>query len=174
VQPVCVEDHLTHQCPRLAEAQKFVTQQQPVVLTNPFQHGKNLTQASTSAEGGSQGPSPSLNNPTSTNAYMMKGDTFILTRAHDYSKPSTSEKGKEVELPSLPLQIEKTLGETMTCIPKGVQKSFSQPKCKGCPELLCGGGFVSNPLCDVRFGGPPKLPFPEEIFVKCFRIYRDL
>jgi hypothetical protein len=32
-----------------AEAQKFVTQQQQAMLTNPFQHGKNLTQASTSA-----------------------------------------------------------------------------------------------------------------------------
>jgi hypothetical protein len=40
---LCVEDHPTHLCPQLAEAQKFVTQQQPVVLTNPFQHGKNLT-----------------------------------------------------------------------------------------------------------------------------------
>jgi hypothetical protein len=122
---LCVEDHPTHQCPRLAEAQKFVTQQQPVVLTNPFQHGQNLTQASTSAEGGSQGPSPSSNNPASTNVYMMKGDAFISTRAHDYSKPSTSEKGKEAEIPSLPLQIEKTLGETMTHIPKGAFKKAS-------------------------------------------------
>jgi hypothetical protein len=80
-----------------------VTQQQPIVLTNPFQHGKNLTQASASTEGGSQGPSLSSNNPTSTNVYMMKGDSFISTRAHDYSKPRTFEKGKEVELPSLPL-----------------------------------------------------------------------
>jgi hypothetical protein len=122
---LCAEDHPTHQCPRLAEAQKFVTQQQPVVLTNPFQHGQNLTQASTSMEGGSQGPSLSSNNPASTNVYMMKGDAFISTRAHDYSKPRTSEKGKEVKLPSLPLQIEKTLGKTMTRIPKGVFKKYS-------------------------------------------------
>jgi hypothetical protein len=122
---LCTKDHPTHQCPRLAEAQKFVTQQQPVVLTNPFQHGKNLTQASTNMEGGSQGPSPSSRNPASMNVYMMKGDAFILTRALDYSKPSTSEKGKEVELPYLPLQIKKTLGETMTCIPKGVFKKAS-------------------------------------------------
>jgi hypothetical protein len=120
-----VEDHPTHQCPRLAEAQQFVTQQQLMVLINPFQHGQNLTQASTSTEGGSQGPSPSSNNPTSTNVYMMKGDDFISTRVHDYSKPRTSEKGKEAELPSLPLQIKKTLGETMTCIPKGVFKKDS-------------------------------------------------
>jgi hypothetical protein len=76
------------------------------MLTNPFQHGKNLTQASASTEGGSQGPSPSLNNPTSVNVYMVNGDAFTLTRVHEYSKPSTSEKDNEAELPSLPLQIE--------------------------------------------------------------------
>ena len=95
------------------------------MLTNPFQHGQNLTQASTSAEGGSQGLSPSSNNPASVNVYMMKGDAFISTRAHDYSKPNTSEKGKEAELPSLPLQIKKTLGKKMTCIPKGAFKKDS-------------------------------------------------
>jgi hypothetical protein len=145
------------------------------VLTNPFQHGKNLTQASASTKGGNQGPSPSSNNPTSVNVYMVKGDAFISTRVHDYSKPRTSNKGKEADLQSLPLQIEKTLGETMTRHPqRSIQKSFSQPKCKGCPELFYGGIFVSNPLCDVFFGGPPKLPFPEESFVNRSRLYRDL
>jgi hypothetical protein len=76
-----------------------------------------------SMEGGSQGPPPPSNNPM--NVYMVKGDAFLSTRAHAYSQPSTSEKGKEVELPSLPLQIEKTLGETMTCIPKGAFKRAS-------------------------------------------------
>jgi hypothetical protein len=122
---LCVEDHPTHLCCGLAEAQKFVMQQQPAVLTNPFQHGKNLTQASASTEGGSQGPSSSSNNPTSANVYMVKGDAFISTRAHDYRKPRTFENGKEAELLSLPLQIEKTLGETMTHIPKGTFKKDS-------------------------------------------------
>jgi hypothetical protein len=80
-----------------------VTQQQPSVLTNPFQHGQNLTQYSRSVEGGNQELSSSLNNPASVNVYMMKGDVFISTRVHDYSKPSTFEKGKEAEIPSLPL-----------------------------------------------------------------------
>jgi hypothetical protein len=56
---------------------------------------------------------------------MIKGDDFISTRVHDYSKPSTSEKGKEVEILSLPLQTKKTLGETMTRIPKGTFKKSS-------------------------------------------------
>jgi hypothetical protein len=56
---------------------------------------------------------------------MVKSDSFITTRAHDYRKPSAPEKGKEAEIPSLPLQIEKTLGETMTRIPKGAFKRAS-------------------------------------------------
>jgi hypothetical protein len=122
---LCAEDHPTHLCPRLAEAQKFVTQQQQAVLTNPFQHKQNLTQASASTEGGSHENCPPPTGSSSANVYMMKSDAFIATRAHDYSKPSASEKGKEAEIPSLPLQIEKTLGETMTRIPKGAFKRAS-------------------------------------------------
>lgn len=56
---------------------------------------------------------------------MVRGDAFISTRVHDYSKPSTSKKGKEADLPFLPLQIEKMLGEKMTRIPKGAFKKSS-------------------------------------------------
>jgi hypothetical protein len=122
---LCKEDHPTHQFPWLAEAHNLLAQQQPVVLTNLFPHGKNLTQASSSTEGGSQGPPPSSINPSSTNVYMMKGDSYIMTRAHDYGKLGTSKKGKEAENPHLPLQIEKTLGETATCIQKGAFKKAS-------------------------------------------------
>jgi hypothetical protein len=122
---LCAEDHPTHLFPRLAEAQKFVTQQHQAVLTNPFQHGKNLTQVSTSAEGGSQETYPPPNNSSFVNIYMVRGDALIRTRAHDYSKPSTSEKGTEAEIPSLPLQIKKMLGEAMTRIPKGAFKKAS-------------------------------------------------
>jgi hypothetical protein len=100
---LCTKYHPTHLCPRLAEAQTFVTQQQQAMLTNPFQHGKNLTQASTSTEGGSQEACSPPNNPSSMNVYMVRGDSFISTRAHDYSKPRASKKGKEDDLPSLPL-----------------------------------------------------------------------
>jgi hypothetical protein len=33
---LCVEDHPTHQCPWLVEAQNLLSQQQPAVLINPF------------------------------------------------------------------------------------------------------------------------------------------
>jgi hypothetical protein len=107
------------------KAQKLLAKQQPVVLINPFLHRKNLTEASLSAKGGNQGPSPSSSNPSYANVYMMKGDAYIMTRAHDYRKQRTFEKGKEAKNPSLPLQIEKTLGETMTQIPKSVFKKAS-------------------------------------------------
>jgi hypothetical protein len=42
---LCAEDHPNHIFPQLAEAQKLVTQKQQAMLTNPFQHGQNLTQA---------------------------------------------------------------------------------------------------------------------------------
>jgi hypothetical protein len=118
------EDHPTHLCPRLMEAQKLLAQQQPAMLTNPFPHGKNLTQASENTNGGSQGP-PSSSNPSTLNVYMLKGEAHIATRAHDYRVPSTVEKGKEAENPSVPLQIERTMGETMKHIPKGVFKKAS-------------------------------------------------
>jgi hypothetical protein len=56
---------------------------------------------------------------------MLKGDAHIATRTHDYGMPNTSEKGKEAENPSVPLQIERTMGETMTRIPKGAFKKAS-------------------------------------------------
>jgi hypothetical protein len=56
---------------------------------------------------------------------LYRADAFISTRVHDYSKPRASEKGNEANLPSLPLQIEKMLEETMTFIPKGAFKKAS-------------------------------------------------
>jgi hypothetical protein len=87
--------------------------------------GKILLKPLQFVEGGIQETCPPPNNPSSMNVYMVRGDAFIMTRAHDYSKPRTSEKGQEADLPSLLLQIEKTLGETMTCIPKGAFKKYS-------------------------------------------------
>jgi hypothetical protein len=109
------------------EAQKLLVQQQPVVLMNPFPHGKNMAQASTSssAEGGSQGPPASTGNTSAVNVYMLKGDAHIATRARDYRMSESTEKGKEATNPPVPLQIEKTMGETMTCIPKGAFKKDS-------------------------------------------------
>jgi hypothetical protein len=59
---------------------------------------------------------------------MLKGEAHIATMEHDYRTPSTIEKGKEAKNPSVPLQIKRTMGETMTCIPKvAFNKSSHNP-----------------------------------------------
>jgi hypothetical protein len=84
-----------------------------------------MTHSSSSADGGSKGPPTSSSNPSVVNFYMMKGDSYIATRAHDYRMSKPIENGKEATNPIVPLHIEKTLGETMTHIPKGVFKKSS-------------------------------------------------
>jgi hypothetical protein len=56
---------------------------------------------------------------------MMNVDAHLSTRTHDYGMPESVEKGKEASNPLNPLQIEKTVGETMTHIPKGAFKKAS-------------------------------------------------
>jgi hypothetical protein len=54
-----------------------------------------------------------------------------VTRVHSYRMLETSEKGKEAVNPYVPLHIEKTMGETMTCIPKGAfKKAFHNPNAR--------------------------------------------
>jgi hypothetical protein len=57
--------------------------------------------------------------------YMIRSDVHLQTRAHNYKMPEFDEKGKESSNATPPLQIEKIVGETMTCIPKGVFKKDS-------------------------------------------------
>jgi hypothetical protein len=75
-----------------------------------------MTQASSSTDGGNQGPPTSSSNSLAVNVYMMKGDAYIATKAHDYRMSESAEKGKEATNPLIPLQIERTMRETMTHI----------------------------------------------------------
>jgi hypothetical protein len=84
-----------------------------------------MTQTSSSMDGDSQGPPPYSSNPSPVNIYMMKGDTYIEARAHNYKMPEFAEKCKEATNSPVPLQIEKTMGETMTRIPKWAFKKAS-------------------------------------------------
>jgi hypothetical protein len=122
---VCTEDHPNHLYRQLKEAHKLLLQQQPVVLTNPFPHWKNRTQGSLSVDGSSQGTPASFSNPSAAKYYMMKGESYIVTREHDYRIPEYVKKGKEATNLIVHLQIEKPLGKTMTRIPKGVFKEAS-------------------------------------------------
>jgi hypothetical protein len=116
---------------------------------------------------------PNTNNGA-TNIYMMKSEAHLQTRAHNYGMPESVEKGKEASNPLPPLQIEKTMGETMTHIPKGAFKKDSHnPKCKGFSELLHHGGSGTNSLCNVCSGSPPEFPLTEESIVVFLGSGRD-
>jgi hypothetical protein len=76
---LCMENHLTHQCPQLEEAQNLSAQQRPAMLTNHFPQGKKMAQASssTNAPRGNQGvPTPNANKKD-TNVYMMGSDAHL-------------------------------------------------------------------------------------------------
>jgi hypothetical protein len=100
-----MEDNLTDLFPRIVEAQNLLAQQQPIVLTNPFTHGKNMAQASVSSrmEGGSQGPPAYTSNTSATNVYMLKGDAHIATISRDYNMLEYVEKGKKSTNSPFPL-----------------------------------------------------------------------
>jgi hypothetical protein len=56
---------------------------------------------------------------------MMNVDFHLSTKSHDYGMPKSVEKGKDPSNLLTSLQIEKTVRETMTRIPKGVFKKAS-------------------------------------------------
>jgi hypothetical protein len=73
---------------------------------------------------------PTPNNLTA-NIYMMNTDAHLSTRNRDYETQKSVDKGKEASNPLNALHIEKTLGETMTHIPKGVfKKSYHNPNAR--------------------------------------------
>jgi hypothetical protein len=121
---LCMDDHLNHLFPHLTEAQKLLAQQEHLVLKNPFPQGKNMAQASTSMSmnGGSQVPPIPHPSNLATNIYMMNAEAHLSNRICDYKTMESIEKGKEASNPLNPIQIENTVGETITCIPKGAFK----------------------------------------------------
>jgi hypothetical protein len=75
--------------------------------------------SSTNVLGGNQG-APTLNaNIGSANLYMMRADVDLHNMTYDYRMPEYVEKGKEAPNLLSPFHIEKTMGETVTRIPKG-------------------------------------------------------
>jgi hypothetical protein len=45
---LCKEDRLTHQCPKLEEAQCLLARQQNIMLTNPFPQGQHMAMGTSS------------------------------------------------------------------------------------------------------------------------------
>ena len=78
---ICTDDHLTHLCPKLAEAARILNLV-PAMLTNPFPHNQHLASISLSTEngtGGSQNPPSQDGNCICINMVDAKID--IATRS---------------------------------------------------------------------------------------------
>ena len=88
---LCNDFHLTHFCPKLAEAKRLLDQknttQQPIVLSNPFPHpnqkmvvnvGYQPTPQGGNHSSSTQGAGPYNTDPT---IYMMEANVSIQTRA---------------------------------------------------------------------------------------------
>ena len=101
---LCHEDHLTHLCPLMDQAQKLLKAQQPTVLKDPFPQGENYALASNVAGGTQSSLDPNYIN-------IVRSLTLLQTRNRNYEK-ETPEKGKAVGETSNPLTIEKP-AETM-------------------------------------------------------------
>jgi hypothetical protein len=89
---LCTNDHLTHVCPKLAEAPRLLNIS-PTMLTNPFPHKHHLASSSLNtgnASGGSQNPSSQDDDHVCIN--MVGATIYIATLSQYYgsSKASTS------------------------------------------------------------------------------------
>jgi len=108
---------------------KLKQQQQPIILQNSFPQGKNMQVGSSTSN--TQGDTPSatfldeLFNFVNMVNHTNEEEVYFMTRAHDYSNPESSMKGKETFNPQRPLHIEKPEKETMMRIPKDVYKRES-------------------------------------------------
>jgi hypothetical protein len=77
---------------------------------------------------------------------MLKGDSHIATRTHDYKMSNSSKKGKETENPSVPLQIVKTIVETMKHIMKWeFNKSSHNPNARATQNYSVVEDFPQTP-----------------------------
>jgi hypothetical protein len=119
---LCTDDHLTHLCPKLAEATRL-SSQSPVVLTNPFPHNQHLASSSSNAgnaDGGGQNQQSQDGDRLCIN--MVDAKANVATQSRYYSSKQTI---RSIESPPPPppkttLQIEKP--EPPPRISKGVLK----------------------------------------------------
>jgi hypothetical protein len=84
---LCTYYHLTHLCPKLAEAAKILSLPL-IVLMNPFPHNQHMALSSSNVGNVASG---SQNPPTQDNDHlwinMVKYEVNIATRSRDYSSP---------------------------------------------------------------------------------------
>ena len=128
---LCLEDHLTHHCPKMEEAKRLLEQKdaqpQPAVLTNPFPPQAQQMVVGTNVpappQGGNQGAPPQGGGPSNAVVCFCESDVHVQTRARNYDVPEKESKGKEPSTSqSAPLQIYKPLTDMILRPPKGVLK----------------------------------------------------
>jgi hypothetical protein len=82
---ICTDDHLTHLCPKLAEAARILSLTL-VVLTNPFPHIQHMKLTSSNAKNAASGI---RNQPTQDSDHlcinMVKSQVNVATQSHNYS-----------------------------------------------------------------------------------------
>ena len=117
---LCKDDHLTHLCPYMEDASRFMAQG-PAMLTNPLPHNQNMnlrTHDPHCASGGDQNP---LEANTGHGCINMVHATKVVTCAKDHGS-SQPDLGKEPAPPESPLHIENPMDkpDIVPRIPKGV------------------------------------------------------
>ena len=119
---LCKDDHLTHLCPRMEDASRFITQG-PAVFTSPLPNNQNMNLRTIDpgcASGGTQNPPEAASGHGCIN---MVRSTKVVTRAKDYGL-SQLDLGKEPLPLENPFFIEKPTDKPKSPphIPKGVLK----------------------------------------------------
>jgi hypothetical protein len=120
---LCIDDHLTHLCPKLEEAARFLSLL-PALLTNPFPHNQHMASSSFNVENATSGnQNPPVHEGDRLCVNMVKSQINVATRSRDYSC-SQAIQGLESPPPlETPLQIKKP--EPLPRIPKGVLKRYT-------------------------------------------------
>jgi hypothetical protein len=87
---ICIDDHLTHLCPKLTEVMRLLAQS-PALLTNPFPHNQHLASISSNSGnvvGGGQNQQSQDGDHLCINMVNAKID--VATRSRDYSSKQTN------------------------------------------------------------------------------------
>ena len=123
---LCKEDHLTHSCPHMEDALRFIAQGL-AMLTNPLPNNQNMNSRTIDpgfASGGNKNPSKDA----SVHGYInMMSAAKVVTHMADYGL-SQPDLGKEPSPPEIPLRIENPMDkpEAPPCIPKGFLKRLGK------------------------------------------------
>jgi hypothetical protein len=117
---LCIDDHLTHLLPKLAEVARILYILF-IVMTNPIPHNQHMASSSSNAinvVSGSQNPLVQDGDRLCIN--MVKSQVNVATRSHDYSSSQNVPGLESPPLLEMPLYIEKP--DPPLCISKGVLK----------------------------------------------------